>query len=307
MGKYLDGYYDIIEKDRQLEELESHTKMSKRYRRFLSFSHLSENMKSSEVSERLFNREKTKLFLTAALKSKSNLSNLEESETSFALDNLNNDMTISYISKLMVDEETPKNAFKKKKSTKNMSFRRVESLCENFGELKDIDFDSAIFKDVDDFDFSHYKLPKEGYLKEETMKRILQEREHKIDNRIQEISNKQDEMATKRILERTDVHNPFLKAHNLEEAMDNNEGKIDELLSKLKQNETEIAAEEKLEDYQPDYDLELESIAENEAYHDHIKQKVNLFGDLEKSICKLTRRTGDKDRGDGQLLPGLGG
>ena len=95
ISKYLDGYYDIIERDRVLEELESKTKMSDKYRRFLSFSHLSENMKSSEVSGRLFNKEKTRFYLTAALQSQTDLEDEGREGDTFSVGGLNDNMTTS--------------------------------------------------------------------------------------------------------------------------------------------------------------------------------------------------------------------
>lgn len=213
---------------------------------------------------------------------------MEENESNFDLNTLNNDMTISYISKLMTDEQTQERDFKKKKSA--VSIRRVDSVYENFNELKEIDFESAIFNDVEDFDFSQYKLPKDEFLKEKTMNRILGKKEMEIDTRLRQINNKEDEMASKKIIERSDVHNPFLKSHNIEVFMDKNEAKIEELLHKLKANEQQIEQEEKPEDYKPNYEQETESITEAEEEQNSFKQKINIFEDLEKSICKLIRR-----------------
>lgn len=294
ISRYLDGYYEIIELDRQLEEKEKDIKMSKKYRNFLSFSHLSENMKSSEVSERLFNKEKARFYLTAALESQASEKDVEGESGRFSIVSLNQNMTKSYISKLMVDKEetvktqnSPKNFLKKKNGS--VEVEDVDDVCENFNELDRIDFDKALFSDVGEFDYSTYKLPKEGFLREETMKRILKKKEIEIEERINKISNKKEELISLKIIENKDDKFDFERSKILDENMDKENKEINSLFKRIEENGKKIDDVDLGDLYKVDYEEGESLCKEIGGFGNGVSDFVGQLEELEKSICRLTR------------------
>lgn len=289
IGKYLDGYKQMLEREKQLEELESQTHMSSKYRRFLSYTHLAESQQGSngELTHRLFKPNKGKFYLTSIVKSKSDISDCENNEKEFELKNLNEDMVKSYISKLVGNPDEAMNDnkdFKKKfKAETEYHNLNIEPHTHNT-----IDFEKVIIKDLTPFDLSKYTLPKEKTLRENAIKKIYNEQLIEIDTKLYSLSNREDEdKANKILLEKkeSDIREPF---NEISAELDAEFDAIENISNDLIKNNDDVVNADLAVKSDP-FKMDTTPLQSLEQYNNYLNIEAERLDTFQSELSKLKR------------------
>ena len=287
IGKYLENYKQMIERERQLEELESQTHMSSKYRRFLSYTNLTDTERQSEpeINSRLYKPAKGKVYLTSILKSRSEISSSDNKEAGFEVKSLNEALAQSYISKLVIkenDREISGRAFKKKE--------KVEVGLENVDlegkEDDEIDFDKVMVRDLPAFDLSQYTLPKDQILRERAIDKIHTENLINIDKKLFELQNHEETQLITKILNTKRNPNVSEKFSSITDDLDEEFRAIEDLCEDLALNHDKLKQDE-VDDSPIAIDT---SVVEGlEGYSRYITTEMENIDRLQSELGKLIR------------------
>ena len=289
VGKYLEGYKHMVERERQLEELESQTRMSSKYRRFLSYASLSEADKQHEPSgSNPTNQSKGKVYLTSIVRSRSELTSSEKKESGFEVRSLNEGLTRSYISRLDAGEQEEQRepvSFKKKEKAdvgaENLNF---DDHSEN-----QVDFEKALVKGLPAFDLSSYQLPKDETLRERAVDKIYKENLLAIDRKLYELRDPAEDEKTTRILKTQKPESVLEKTKEINKDLDDEFAAIEKLCEDIELNDARVQESERdVGASVVRVDNQLNGVFDD--YGQYIAAKLDAIDTIEDELSKLSRR-----------------
>lgn len=291
IGKYLDGYKLMLEREKQLEELESQTHMSAKYRRFLSYTNISESERGSaqEINSRLYKPANDKVYLTSIIKSKSDLSALESKGNDFEVESLNESLTKSYITKLNkvdADSDTPENRMVfKKKNKAEFGLENVETYLK---EDEGINFDKAYIKDLPPFDISKYTLPKEKALRESAINKIYNDNLIDIDKKLSQLNNEDENDKVRKILSTHRSHEVSDKFNNIQNDLDDEFAAIERLCDSLTLNDDDVKEKERAIN-EDRFEVDNHVLDSLDSYSKYINTEIDRIDAVQNELSKLIR------------------